>query len=177
MLLTYFPLQTKEKKSEVNRLMSNRSILCQGSISFYCQYFFLNKHVTTLSLFFLFLFWHGRKEMLWKAPTLPHIKTFIWQCTHNSIGVKECLARRSVTEDMVCPCHICRREDESILHALRDCPWAQAMWRQLGVQPSNHNFWMSNLHDWLDMNGRMNTNHLAGKPPWKVTFPFAIWNI
>ena len=36
---------------------------------------------------------------------------------------------------------------------------------------------MSNLRDWLDMNGRMNTNHLAGKPPWKVIFPFAIWNI
>ena len=36
---------------------------------------------------------------------------------------------------------------------------------------------MSNLHDWLDMNGRMNTNHLAGKPPWKVIFPFAIWDI
>ena len=110
--------------------------------------------------------------MLWKAPTLPHIKTFIWQCAYNSIGVNEYLARRSVTEDMVCP--ICRREDESILHALRDCLWVQAVWRQLGVQSSNHRFWMSNLHDWLDMNGRMNTNHLAGKPPWKAIFPFAI---
>ena len=45
------------------------------------------------------------------------------------------------------------------------------------MQLSNYRFWMSNLHDWLDMNGRMNTNHLAGKAPWKVIFPFAIWNI
>ena len=45
------------------------------------------------------------------------------------------------------------------------------------MQSSNLSFWMSNLHDWLDMNGRMNTNHLARKPPWKVIFPFAIWNI
>ena len=80
-----------------------------------------------------------------------------------------------MTEDVVCP--ICRREDESILHAFRDCPWAQSVWRQLGVQSSNISFWMSNLHDWLDMNGRMNTDHLVGKPPWKVIFPFAIWNI
>ena len=64
--------------------------------------------------------------MLWKAPTLPHIKTFIWQCAYNSIGVNEYLARRSVTEDMVedMVCLICRREDESILHALRDYLWA-----------------------------------------------------
>ena len=73
--------------------------------------------VDTISLF--------TARWLWKAPTLPRIKTFIWQCAHNSIGVKECLARRSVMEDVVCP--ICRREDESILHALRDCPWAQSV--------------------------------------------------
>ena len=79
--------------------------------------------VDTISLF--------TARWLWKAPTLPRIKTFIWQCAHNSIGVKECLTRRSVMEDVVCP--ICRREDESILHALRDCPWAQSAWRQLGV--------------------------------------------
>jgi len=42
-------------------------------------------------------------KWLWKAPTLPRIKTFIWQCAHNSIGVKECLARRSVTKDVVYP--------------------------------------------------------------------------
>ena len=94
--------------------------------------------VDTISLF--------TARWLWKAPTLPRIKTFIWQCAHNSIGVKECLARRSVMEDVVCP--ICRREDESILHALRDCPWSQSVWRQLGVQLRNLSFRLSNLHDW-----------------------------
>ena len=28
---------------------------------------------------------------IWKAKTLPHIKTFLWMCFHNSIGVKSCL--------------------------------------------------------------------------------------
>ena len=45
------------------------------------------------------------------------------------------------------------------------------------MQLSNHGFWMSNLRDWLDMNGRINTNHITGKPPWKIVFPIAIWSI
>ena len=39
---------------------------------------------------------------------------------HNSITVKNCLARKGVMEEKSCP--ICQGEPESILHALRDCP-------------------------------------------------------
>ena len=112
---------------------------------------------------------------IWKASTLPHIKTFLWQCAHNSIAVKECLTRKGVVEDENCP--ICNREIESTLHALRDCPWVQLVWRQLGVQKTNHRFWTSNLTNWLNLNGRLNTNQPAGKPLWKILFPFTIWNI
>ena len=56
---------------------------------------------------------------IWKAPTLPSIKTFLWQCAHNSIAIKECLTIRGVVEDENCP--ICNREIESTLHTLRDC--------------------------------------------------------
>lgn len=30
-------------------------------------------------------------KWIWKVNTLPRIRTFLWQCTHNSIGVKGCL--------------------------------------------------------------------------------------
>ena len=56
---------------------------------------------------------------IWKLQTLPRIKTFLWLCTHNSIGVKVCLAKRGVVVDELCP--ICQREPESITHAIRDC--------------------------------------------------------
>ena len=62
---------------------------------------------------------------IWKANTLPRIKTFLWMCTHNSIGVRSCLMRRGVCEEVMCP--ICQEVEESILHALRDCPWAKAV--------------------------------------------------
>ena len=36
---------------------------------------------------------------IWKLNTLPRIKTFLWMCDHESIGVKVCLARRGVVEE------------------------------------------------------------------------------
>lgn len=56
---------------------------------------------------------------IWKSKTLPRIKTFLWRYAHESIGVKHCLGRRGVVNDDICP--ICRRDPETILHALRDC--------------------------------------------------------
>ena len=56
---------------------------------------------------------------IWKINTLPRIKTFIWRCVHDSIGVKGYLARRGIGTDDICP--ICQEEKESAFHALRDC--------------------------------------------------------
>ena len=45
------------------------------------------------------------------------------------------------------------------------------------MQMSNHRFWTSNLTNWLNLNGRLNTIQPTGKPPSKILFPFAIWGI
>ena len=52
--------------------------------------------------------------------------------------MKTCLLQRGVINDGCCP--ICHQEAETILLALRDCAWAKNVWRQLGVQSSNHEF-------------------------------------
>ena len=57
---------------------------------------------------------------IWKAPTLPRIKTFLWQCAHNSIAVKECLTGRGVVEDE--NCSIWNREIESYFACLKGLP-------------------------------------------------------
>ena len=112
---------------------------------------------------------------IWKAKTLPRIKTFLWKCAHESIGVKHCLVRRGVIEDDLCP--ICRREPKTVLHALRDCSQPKAIWIQLGVKLTNQGFWLTNLQDWLNVNGKIRTSYVFGKPPWNVVYPFAVWNI
>ena len=111
---------------------------------------------------------------IWKVNTLPRIRTFLWKCAHNSIGVKVCLERRGVSHDTTCP--LCQGA-KSILHALRDCPLLRCLWNQLGVSPSNQAFWRSNLQDWLMLNSKFKHSLGASQLPWKVIFPFAVWNV
>ena len=70
-------------------------------------------------------------DWIWKLKTLPRIQFFLWKCAHNSIGVKDCLVGRGMGNDNQCA--ICHGGAESILHALKDCPQVQSIWRQLGV--------------------------------------------
>ena len=62
---------------------------------------------------------------------------------HNSIGVKECLARRGIPIDNTCP--LCHSEVETIAHALRDCHNVHSIWQQLGVQRINNAFFDQDL--------------------------------
>lgn len=112
---------------------------------------------------------------IWKLETLPKIKTFLWRCQHNSIGVKSCLARRGMDVDEACP--ICQREPKSIIHAIRDCAWVKDVWLQLDVSTANQEFWTSNLQDWVNLNGKANCSRAQGKPPWKIIYSFAVWSI
>ena len=73
-----------------------------------------------------------------KADTLPRIKSFLWQCAHNSIGVKACLARRGVVEEDNFP--ICQEEAKTVLHMLRDCSRVRLVWRKLGVKVGDRVF-------------------------------------
>ena len=112
---------------------------------------------------------------IWKINTLPRIKTFIWRCVHDSIGVKGCLARRGFGTDDLCP--ICQEEKESALHALRDCARVRAVWLQLGVSYMNHAFWGCDLQEWLTKNGSRGSRAMFGKNQWSMFFSFAIWMI
>jgi hypothetical protein len=74
------------------------------------------------------------KSLLWKniwAVKVPNpVKLFLWKACHNLIPTKVNLFRRRVVEDKSCPC--CKREDESIIHAIWTCPGAQDVW---GCEP------------------------------------------
>ena len=109
---------------------------------------------------------------VWKLDTIPRVKTFIWQCLHNSIGVGECLVKRCISESNICP--LCQKEPESILHRLRDCVTSKQTWERLGINPSNA-FYEGNLIPWLETNCKDNSCRLGEQPPWKILFSFTIW--
>ena len=90
---------------------------------------------------------------------------------YDSIGVKNCLARRGMLVNTSYP--LCQTEVETITHALRDCNMARAIWYQLGIRVSNTSFFTQNLRDWLTTNGKSVQNHSLTSPPWNVLFLFA----
>ena len=114
-------------------------------------------------------------KWIWSVHTLPRIQFFIWRCMHNSIGVRETLARRGIAVDTTCP--LCNIAAESAAHALRDCHVVKALWYQLGVCQSNSNFFTQDLRSWLKSNATAKSNQSQRGLHWNTLFPFAIWLI
>ena len=98
---------------------------------------------------------------VWKLKTLPRIKTFIWQCLHHSIGVGVCLVQRCLSKNEVCP--LCNNEAESILHRLRDYPFARNIWHCLGISPTS-NFYEDDLQMWLENNCKDQSHKVRHHP-------------
>ena len=69
-------------------------------------------------------------------------------CLHNSIGIKECLAKRGVLVDPIYS--LCLSDSKYIIHALRDCSKVREFWTQLGAEEVNSSFfqWQSTPMDY-----------------------------
>ena len=68
---------------------------------------------------------------VWQLDSLPKIIHFIWLGLHHSIPVRKIIAARGIQCSVACP--ICHTHEESILHLLRDCPFARDFWRKIGT--------------------------------------------
>ena len=55
-------------------------------------------------------------QWIWKIDTLPKIINFLWLCMHNSLPVRDVLARRGIIQDGICP--LCNNSQETIRHLL-----------------------------------------------------------
>ena len=57
------------------------------------------------------------------VKTIPWIQTFVGLCFHNSIAVRECIAKRGMGRSVDCPISLdwMVMTNESIIQALRDC--------------------------------------------------------
>jgi hypothetical protein len=65
-------------------------------------------------------------KQLWSAQVPNAAKNFFWRACHNLLPTKDNLLRRKVVDDPNCP--ICKREPETVLHALWSCPAATDVW-------------------------------------------------
>lgn len=110
---------------------------------------------------------------VWELDMLPKIKHFFWLCHHGSILVRQVLNSKGISCNMGYP--LCHKQEESIIHALRDYLVARKFSLSMGVPQALANFLCLNLLDWLKANSMCSSHIKANGMPWSVQFPFAIW--
>ncbi|KAL6566692.1 hypothetical protein OROMI_015096 [Orobanche minor] len=64
---------------------------------------------------------------IWNIDLPEKIKVFLWKCAKNILPVKANLTKRGVNVDPICP--RCGENEETVQHALRDCPWSSFLWQ------------------------------------------------
>ena len=89
-------------------------------------------------------------DWVWKVPTIPKIKCFIWQCCHLSIPTRSMLNTRGMNLPNHCP--LCNEGVESIIHLLRDCPLAKDFWNSLQPPMAFDVFYGTNPMTWIRYN-------------------------
>ena len=110
---------------------------------------------------------------IWKVPTIPKIKCFLWQCHHHSIPVRSNLAARGM---QVTPlCHFCEVSTETTVHVLRDCCVARNLWSSLLSPMSDSLFFGLHLNDWLRLNCCKMDTYSSSGIRWGILFSFGVW--
>ena len=114
-------------------------------------------------------------EWIWKTISILKVKCFLWQCYHNGIPVQATLAYRGM--DISPSCLICNDAPETIIHVLRDCPFAKWFWNSFPQPMQASLFYGSRLADWMRLNCRSTKVSLCSGINWGVVFPFGIWGL
>ena len=114
-------------------------------------------------------------EWIWKTISILKVKCFLWQCYHNSIPVQATLAYRGM--DISPSCLICNGAPETIIHVLRDCPFAKWFWNSFPQPMQASLFYGSRLADWMRLNCQSTKVFLCSRINWGVVFPFGIWGL
>ncbi|KAH1122381.1 hypothetical protein J1N35_005541 [Gossypium stocksii] len=90
------------------------------------------------------LFW----KIIWKLKTLPKVQVFIWRLGHENIPTNNMIASIRPTTNPSCQCY--GAENETLLHAIKDCPSARAILYCSGLDDRLINRDFENCIDWLE---------------------------
>ena len=75
-----------------------------------------------------------------------------------------------------CPRCLRCNNPKTIIHILRDCPWAKEIWLQSpGILPLS--FFQLPLQPWLKTSSTSDNILLGHQLPWNVLFSFLCWHI
>ena len=74
-------------------------------------------------------------------------------------------------------CELCGCNSETIIHLLRDCDVARNVWRKLGINDADKEFYNTYLAEWLRKNCKSSISFAQYRIPWSFIFPQAVWII
>lgn len=113
------------------------------------------------------------KEMIWKTPTAPKIRIFLWKLLSEAIPVADLIKARGMKVDD--RCQFCGHEGESINHMVFQCPRARRVWAETGIPHPQNGYHdtsvFQNINYCLELKSR------RGETEKKRAWPWVIWNI
>lgn len=110
-------------------------------------------------------------DLIWRWPGNQRNRTFQWLCAKNKILTNLKRRKRNLTIDSLYP--ICRMEDESVMHAVSDCPSSKNVWKTL-IQPAYWDtFFRGDTVEWIIYNSKREIGKI-NDINWKLTFGEAV---
>ncbi|CAN1800814.1 Putative ribonuclease H protein At1g65750 [Linum perenne] len=84
---------------------------------------------------------------IWNWKGQHRVRMFLWLAIQDSILTNGNRVRRHIATDA--SCGLCRHQEESTTHVLRDCVFAAESWRRLGGFDTSSNHWNGDLVTWM----------------------------
>lgn len=88
-------------------------------------------------------------KTIWKLDVPERVRSFAWQIMHGKLPTRVYCSRWSGDTS---GCYHCVGVDETIIHVLRDCPLAIAVWKLLVPQDMRSNFFGYDFEAWVRFN-------------------------
>ncbi|CAH9053737.1 unnamed protein product [Cuscuta epithymum] len=109
---------------------------------------------------------------LWKIRTSEKVRCFLWLVMKNKLLTNAERGKRHITEDT--SCNLCNNEEETVLHILRDCPFAMAVWRKSGLGLPRIGDMSPTSLEWVHSHCKA-AGDTSGRTPHASRFAYTAW--
>ncbi|KAK8521567.1 hypothetical protein V6N12_031461 [Hibiscus sabdariffa] len=112
---------------------------------------------------------------VWKLAVPQRLRLFLWLALNQKLMTNAERSRRGISPSPCC--HLCGVMIESVIHVLRDCSPARAIWDSILSPAQTSNFFSSGVAKWLLDNISVASFSLSGTLPWNLLFSSCVWQI
>jgi hypothetical protein len=85
----------------------------------------------------------------WRINVPEKVRSFMWLMMHERLLTNALKNKMRLCHAM---CNYCGDVEETILHAMRDCPKAREVWRYFVAGSQQNQFYMADFQQWININ-------------------------